>query len=35
MPEQMMLLGIPKAAVTGIIPLTVGLLTGVTAHSWG
>ncbi|KPK77262.1 MAG: hypothetical protein AMJ89_02750 [candidate division Zixibacteria bacterium SM23_73] len=30
MPEQMMLLGIPKAAVTGIIPLTVGLLTGVT-----
>jgi integral membrane protein (TIGR00529 family) len=31
MPEQMMLLGIPEAAVTGIIPLTVGLLTGVTA----
>jgi integral membrane protein (TIGR00529 family) len=31
MPQQMMLLGIPKAAVTGIIPLTVGLLTGVTA----
>jgi integral membrane protein (TIGR00529 family) len=31
MPEQMMLLGIPKAAVTGIIPLTVGLLTGVTS----
>ncbi|MFQ6031608.1 MAG: DUF401 family protein [Candidatus Zixiibacteriota bacterium] len=30
MPEQMMLLGIPKAAVTGIIPLTVGVLTGVT-----
>ena len=30
MPEQMMLLGIPKAAVTGIIPLAVGLLTGVT-----
>ncbi len=30
MPEQMMLLGIPEAAVTGIIPLTVGLLTGVT-----
>lgn len=30
MPEQMMLLGIPKVAVTGIIPLTVGLLTGVT-----
>ena len=31
MPEQMMLLGVPKAAVTGIIPLTVGLLTGVTS----
>jgi integral membrane protein (TIGR00529 family) len=31
MPEQMMLLGIPKAAVTGIVPLTVGLLTGVTS----
>jgi integral membrane protein (TIGR00529 family) len=30
MPGQMMLLGIPKAAVAGIIPLTVGLLTGVT-----
>ena len=30
MPEQMMLWGIPKAAVTGIIPLAVGLLTGVT-----
>jgi integral membrane protein (TIGR00529 family) len=30
MPEQMMLLGVPKAAVAGIIPLTVGLLTGVT-----
>jgi hypothetical protein len=26
----MMLLGIPKAAVAGIVPLTVGLLTGVT-----
>jgi integral membrane protein (TIGR00529 family) len=31
MPEQMMLLGIPKVAVTGIIPLAVGLLTGVTS----
>jgi integral membrane protein (TIGR00529 family) len=31
MPEQMMLLGIPKVAVTGIIPLTIGLLTGVTS----
>jgi integral membrane protein (TIGR00529 family) len=31
MPEQMMLWGIPKVAVTGIIPLTIGLLTGVTS----
>jgi len=31
MPEQMMLLGIPKVAVTGIIPLTIGVLTGVTS----
>ena len=30
MPEQMMLWGIPKAVVTGIIPLAVGVLTGVT-----
>ena len=30
MPEQMMLWGIPKAAVAGIIPLAVGVLTGVT-----
>jgi integral membrane protein (TIGR00529 family) len=31
MPEQMMRLGIPKLAVVGIIPLTVGVLTGVTS----
>lgn len=31
MPEQMMRLGIPKLAVVGIIPLTIGVLTGVTS----
>jgi len=31
MPEQMMRLGIPKMAVVGIIPLTIGVLTGVTS----
>ncbi len=31
LPQRMMLLGIPKAAVTGIVPLAVGLLTGVTS----
>lgn len=30
MPERMMLLGIPKAVVAGVVPLTVGVLTGVT-----
>jgi integral membrane protein (TIGR00529 family) len=31
MPEQMLRLGIPKMAVAGIIPLAVGMLTGVTS----
>jgi integral membrane protein (TIGR00529 family) len=31
MPKQMMLLGIPKVAVAGIIPFAVGVLTGVTS----